>query len=53
MSKLRCKEIKFLIEGYILYDRNEVSKVLKLILILSLFLIYKDVKLSETAGLEP
>ena len=45
MSKLRCKEIEFLVEDYVLYDRNEVSKVPKLILILSLFLLHKDVRL--------
>lgn len=34
MNKLRLKEIILFIKGYILNDRNEVSKVPKLIFIL-------------------
>ena len=37
MNKLRLKEIQLLVKGYILYDRNEVSEVPKLILTLFLF----------------
>lgn len=53
MSKLRLEEIKFLVEGYVHYDRNEVSTIPKRILILLLCLIYKEAMLSETVGLEP